>query len=72
MSTLRKADRLAVLERGRLVELGPEAELLAAGGAYARLHEAQRKLAAEEGVPVSEHVGSPGPAPFTLPEPQAR
>ena len=27
LSTLRKANRLAVMERGRLVELGPEAEL---------------------------------------------
>jgi hypothetical protein len=71
LSTLRKADRLAVLERGRLVELGPEAELLAAGGAYARLHEAQRKLAAEEGVPPSEHVASPAPTPFAMPEPTA-
>jgi ATP-binding cassette subfamily B protein len=72
LSTLRKADRLAVLERGRLVELGPEAELLAAGGAYARLHEAQRKLAEEEGVPPSEHRASPAPTPFAMPEPTAR
>jgi ATP-binding cassette, subfamily B, bacterial len=37
--TTRDADRIAVLDRGRLVELGPHAELVAAGGLYARLWE---------------------------------
>ncbi|MBA4016787.1 MAG: ABC transporter [Pirellula sp.] len=71
LSTLRKANRLAVMERGRLVELGPEAELLAAGGAYARLYEAQRKLAADEGVPVSAESSAPAET-FVLAGPQAR
>ena len=71
LSTLRKANRLAVMERGRLVELGPEAELLAAGGAYARLYEAQRKLAADEGVPVSAESAASAES-FVLAEPQAR
>lgn len=71
LSTLRKANRLAVMERGRLVELGPEAELLAAGGAYARLYEAQRKLAADEGVPVSAESAASSES-FVLAEPQAR
>jgi ATP-binding cassette subfamily B protein len=40
LSTLRKADRLVVMERGRIVEMGAHQELLDAGGAYARLHDA--------------------------------
>ncbi|WP_395699348.1 lipid A export permease/ATP-binding protein MsbA [Aquabacterium sp.] len=41
LSTIEHADRIAVLEAGRLVELGPHAELLARGGVYARLHAMQ-------------------------------
>ena len=45
LSTLRKADRLVVLERGRIVEVGPPHALLQNPGAYARLHRAQLELA---------------------------
>lgn len=37
LSTIRGADRIAVLRDGRLAEIGTHAELLAAGGAYAAL-----------------------------------
>jgi len=41
LSTIERADRIAVLERGRVVELGAHAELLAANGVYARLYRTQ-------------------------------
>jgi ATP-binding cassette subfamily B protein len=40
-STVRMADRIAVIENGQISELGSHAELLAYGGAYARLFEMQ-------------------------------
>lgn len=41
LSTIRDADLILVMENGRIVERGSHAELLAAGGAFARLHAAQ-------------------------------
>jgi subfamily B ATP-binding cassette protein MsbA len=38
LSTIEHADRVIVMERGRIVEQGAPAQLLAQGGAYARLH----------------------------------
>ena len=40
LSTAARADRVLVLDHGRLVEDGPHAELLAAGGTYSRMFEA--------------------------------
>ena len=60
LSTLRKADRLVVLERGRIVEVGNHADLLAAGGTYAHLYQAQMQLAHDSESP-----------PETPPEPGA-
>jgi len=41
LSTVKNADRLYVIERGRVVETGTHAELVRAGGLYARLAKAQ-------------------------------
>lgn len=41
LSTVRVAHRIAVLDKGQLVEIGTHDELLAQGGLYARLYEMQ-------------------------------
>jgi subfamily B ATP-binding cassette protein MsbA len=40
LSTVRAADRIVVLDRGRIVETGTHAELLVRGGVYTHLHAA--------------------------------
>jgi ATP-binding cassette subfamily B protein len=41
LSTIRDADTILVMEDGAIVEQGSHAELMAAGGAYARLYQSQ-------------------------------
>ncbi len=41
LSTVRRADRIVVLEKGRIVETGRHEELVGAGGMYQRLYELQ-------------------------------
>ncbi len=45
LSTLRQADRLVVLDKGQIVEVGKHEELLARGGHYFRLYQAQQRQA---------------------------
>ncbi|MEX0670589.1 MAG: ABC transporter ATP-binding protein [Pirellulales bacterium] len=47
LSTLRRANRLVVLDTGRIVEMGTHDDLLDADGMYARLYRAQMKAAEE-------------------------
>ncbi len=49
LSTLRQANRIVVLERGRIVEVGTHDELLAIDGEYAKLHAAQQALSRDIG-----------------------
>ncbi len=54
LSTLRKADRLVVMDKGQIVEVGPHDDLIAAQGPYWRLYEAQQRQAESEGAVLRE------------------
>lgn len=41
LSTIERADRIVVMQQGKIVEMGSHAELLAANGVYARMHAVQ-------------------------------
>ena len=47
LSTLRRADRIVVLDAGQIVEIGRHDDLFAAGGVYARLYHAQMEAQME-------------------------
>jgi len=59
LSTLRKADRLVVMDRGEIVEVGPHDALMAREGAYWRLYQAQVRQVDDDG----DEDGAGAPAP---------
>jgi ATP-binding cassette subfamily B protein len=54
LSTLRKANRIIVLEKGKVTEIGNHEELLEKRGTYHRLNQAQKQLADH---PIPEAIG---------------
>ncbi|HQV09454.1 MAG TPA: lipid A export permease/ATP-binding protein MsbA, partial [Thauera sp.] len=48
LSTIRDADRIIVMERGRIVEAGTHDELVAHGAAYARLLASGEQVSRDE------------------------
>jgi subfamily B ATP-binding cassette protein MsbA len=55
LSTIRGADRIVVLDRGRVIEQGTHAELLARSGEYRRLYDLQFR---EEEPPIAASAGA--------------
>ncbi|MGW4908726.1 ABC transporter ATP-binding protein [Streptomyces sp. NPDC004270] len=65
------ADRILVVDRGRIVETGRHDELLARGGAYSRLHRSQNNAVMDTGelrLPLFTDQGAPVAEPMPVPQ----
>ena len=69
LSTVRNADKIVVLDQGRLVETGKHEELLAQGGVYAKLYSVNYGLNAaggEQSQQPTRYAGKGGDRPQAL------
>ncbi|MBP2703596.1 ABC transporter ATP-binding protein [Microbispora sp. RL4-1S] len=60
LSTIREADKILVVEDGRVVETGRHEDLLNLGGAYAELYRTQFSDGSSPAAPAAQVSGSPG------------
>ncbi len=61
LSTIRNADKIVVLDKGRVVETGNHLELLSRNGVYARLHTVNYGLIQDEPIARSDVAGATAP-----------
>ncbi|NEW04844.1 thiol reductant ABC exporter subunit CydD [Paenibacillus sp. SYP-B3998] len=72
LETVQNADRIIVMESGRIAEIGTPAELLAAGGLYARMMEANSRGEMEEDQNHFEvHLSTAGEAAEVVSQPDS-
>jgi ATP-binding cassette, subfamily B, bacterial len=72
LSTVQHADLIVVMDKGRVIEAGNHADLIAHGGAYAALVRASTPNAAPQGQPQAPRAPARAQAAPHQPQPQSR